>query len=54
MEAKENLQNGGSTLSSVHGWPGGMNKMNSNTNKILGTDPFTMERWRQHLGVGMK
>jgi hypothetical protein len=36
MEAKENLQNGGSTFFSVHGWPGRMNKMNSNTNKILG------------------
>jgi hypothetical protein len=25
MEAKENLQNGGSTLFSVYGWPRGMN-----------------------------
>jgi hypothetical protein len=40
MEAKENLQNGGSTLFSVHGWTREINKMNSNLYKILGTDPF--------------
>jgi hypothetical protein len=40
MEAKENLQNGGSTLFSVHGWPGRMNKTNSNLYKIRGLTPL--------------